>query len=1219
MKKILILFLLLICFNSELISQTSTDKISKPPSVVSKSPTVSSITEANLSSVELSSGKYPYTVPIYNINTEELAIDISINNSGNPLKVNELSGPLGIGWNLSVNNFITVNKNFGPGYNTINNDERYSPAEIDEIFKSNDNQFLNINYNYSFNGNSGNFYIKNNSVTHIGNQNYKILINNSGETIYGFTIIDDDGVKYVFGPETQSEFNDNMYCEKSRKLYGPYYLDVPAISFTDIDGNIGNSIHEPNLTYTTKSEWYYNQDISQEISTLYLKKIIQPITNNIIEFEYTPNLGNFLGGHSLLINEEYNYIPQSSDNTLNEKFFHRSFQINETTNIFLTKIKWVDGEVEFNYTASKEGYRIDHSSIVLPGKIEFFDTESLVLLNDTSLNYGSKLSNIKIKNKNLNIVKSFDLHYTYNEANTSDKKRLMLKRIEEINNNDTLDLYEFEYLTYGGNFPSLLTNDVDYWGYYNYQEINSIVRNHKIPILQKMCASNGWSVYNNDTDLKNLILNSCGIMLDYMTAPSVFTLPHLNFDYDNYFSNNQYGITEYNRSSNEWMKIGMLSKIILPTKGEINLFYTLDTLKYYYNNSFRSIIGPGLKVNKIIIEPYDNQPDIIKNYYYSNGQLLNPPQFARTYYKPIANYYAPIDALYGNKLNQSNYTISFEKVIETIADGGKTIYEFTTPYDEFSDGRTLYGILSTQFSSQDVSFTPESSTLGTYFQYYNNIDFYPYVNLIDYSWAFNKLKSSKIYNQNSELLEETINSYQPVMTLFKPFYAIALLNDVVKNRSIESTTSYNDDGIYKLVLSYNTNGWMKSISKLNKKYKPGSNDLISVNEVYVYDNSTRYLKSVEKIYNEVNKEKTTYVYINDVKDIYQSQTDENIIAICSMRDSNILKKPLQTNNYIYINSQYRLSHSTLDFYKIFNNNQPNLWKQYLLNTSSPISNFTELQLNSNWDDLVYDNRYKLLRTFLSYNSESKIKLLNDHIKGDVSYLWNNNLNQPIAELINAKYSNFSSDGNSSYCSFEFGDLLVNENNDYWLNENCQIKDESKTGLYSLKLNNSSNTSFHKNFTIEQGINNLLVSGWCKIENTSVSNEPQTKTLELNTIFSDVSSNSPVVNNNYTFNLLDNGQWHYFSFKIPINSTLPLTIKFKNSIANNGNILLDDIRVQPENSLMTTYTYDPITSLQTSISDHNNRPTYYNYDAHGRLIDIKDQNKNFAKTYIYLNK
>ena len=51
------------------------------------------------------------------------------------------------------------------------------------------------------------------------------------------------------------------------------------------------------------------------------------------------------------------------------------------------------------------------------------------------------------------------------------------------------------------------------------------------------------------------------------------------------------------------------------------------------------------------------------------------------------------------------------------------------------------------------------------------------------------------------------------------------------------------------------------------------------------------------------------------------------------------------------------------------------------------------------------------------------------------------------------------------------------------------------------------------------------------------------------------------------------------------------------------------------ALVTTYTYSTIFGM-TSMVDAAGTITYYDYDSHGRLQDVRDANNNIVKRYSY---
>src|SRR5207237_971136 len=61
--------------------------------------------------------------------------------------------------------------------------------------------------------------------------------------------------------------------------------------------------------------------------------------------------------------------------------------------------------------------------------------------------------------------------------------------------------------------------------------------------------------------------------------------------------------------------------------------------------------------------------------------------------------------------------------------------------------------------------------------------------------------------------------------------------------------------------------------------------------------------------------------------------------------------------------------------------------------------------------------------------------------------------------------------------------------------------------------------------------------------------------------------------------------------------------------------LSKIRNNLTSAHLITYTYDPLVGI-TSQTDANNRTTYYEYDASGRLKSIKDQDGNILRRFDY---
>jgi YD repeat-containing protein len=76
-----------------------------------------------------------------------------------------------------------------------------------------------------------------------------------------------------------------------------------------------------------------------------------------------------------------------------------------------------------------------------------------------------------------------------------------------------------------------------------------------------------------------------------------------------------------------------------------------------------------------------------------------------------------------------------------------------------------------------------------------------------------------------------------------------------------------------------------------------------------------------------------------------------------------------------------------------------------------------------------------------------------------------------------------------------------------------------------------------------------------------------------------------------------------------------TMTANTTIGGGTNTIIDEVRVFPATATMVTYTHDPLVGA-TSITDLNNIVTYYEYDALGRLIIIRNDKRKIVKTYSY---
>ncbi|MBK7173651.1 MAG: hypothetical protein IPH84_10570 [Bacteroidales bacterium] len=95
-------------------------------------------------------------------------------------------------------------------------------------------------------------------------------------------------------------------------------------------------------------------------------------------------------------------------------------------------------------------------------------------------------------------------------------------------------------------------------------------------------------------------------------------------------------------------------------------------------------------------------------------------------------------------------------------------------------------------------------------------------------------------------------------------------------------------------------------------------------------------------------------------------------------------------------------------------------------------------------------------------------------------------------------------------------------------------------------------------------------------------------------------------------------WYQLEVEIPYGKYDQFTgsgVTMVVEISASSTAYIDDLRFHPMDAQMKSYTYKPLFGV-TSISDQNNKPTYYEYDPFGRLNLVKDENLNILKKTDY---
>ena len=233
---------------------------------------------------------------------------------------------------------------------------------------------------------------------------------------------------------------------------------------------------------------------------------------------------------------------------------------------------------------------------------------------------------------------------------------------------------------------------------------------------------------------------------------------------------------------------------------------------------------------------------------------------------------------------------------------------------------------------------------------------------------------------------------------------------------------------------------------------------------------------------------------------------------------------------------------------------------YHLETAQPLDTVT---VNSG---TVVPSSY-VLRDVVNFNSSgnlSELVALNSYNK---SYIWDYSNNYPICQVSNADTSNIA------YTSFE-----ADGSGNWTIPDTTRQRAAAITGNISYRLTGSN--SITKTALLSS--TTYIVSYW-----------------------EDSSANTIKVNGGPDTAKITIGGWTYYERQV--SSATSVTVS--------GTGIIDELRLYPKGSLMTTYTYAPLIGM-TSQCDASGKITYYTYDGLGRVKLIKDQYGNILKRYDY---
>jgi hypothetical protein len=220
------------------------------------------------------------------------------------------------------------------------------------------------------------------------------------------------------------------------------------------------------------------------------------------------------------------------------------------------------------------------------------------------------------------------------------------------------------------------------------------------------------------------------------------------------------------------------------------------------------------------------------------------------------------------------------------------------------------------------------------------------------------------------------------------------------------------------------------------------------------------------------------------------------------------------------------------------------------------------------------NAYETRLRYTAYDSYGNPTNVSKEKDALHSFIWDYNKIYPIAEVTNAGPADIA------YTSFE-ADGMGN-----WAGVGSSNIKNDVAGITGKKYYNLTGSTL--TVTGLTAGTTYLVSYWsrngsCSVSGTSAPGWPKSlRTVTMNGI-----------------------SWTCWEHKVSGASTISVS----------GSSFIDELRLYPASSQMTSYTYLPLIGA-SSACDANNRISYYEYDNFERLKLIRDLNGNILKTYTY---
>jgi len=751
----------------------------------------------------------------------------------------------------------------------------------------------------------------------------------------------------------------------------------------------------------------------------------------------------------------------------------------------------------------------------------------------------------------------------------------------------------FLYGNYGQNYPSGGYPDV----------LSNSLQWEKLDNMQVYSASNNQLLkqynftYSNDASQRLTLLSvqeqngAGGTLPPYsFTYDTSTPLPgYASASVDNWgFSNGQAsdvytvlsggatGLFAARQANPFYLRAGILNQIVYPTGGTTTFTYEPNTYSQEVNvpvwgqlvPDAQDLTAGGLRIQKITsVDPNLPNQTLTKQYFYykdyspttgltgrSSGVLGLKPQYLWPNYV-IQN---------GNPNTTAVMSVfSWQSVLPLSENTAGSHIGYSEVEEQDQDG----SITQYKFSNYDNGHLD--------LPYVNNLqdNASPYVPFNSRQLERGKLIGKNIYSATGKLVDSTIYTYAAFGNGSDSVRALKanivfLCNTLAGNEYSEATAYY-----------HYTYPYLESQMTDILYDQNGLNPVTTVTN-FSYETAHGLLRQKSFTDSKGQTINSKYLYPFDVVPSSVDPTALTTKPVSFMVNNNIIGQPLQVVNSKVISGTEQIVSASLTTFNGINVTPPSGTSQitvkpnynYQLEFVQPplasgLTNYAVTYSGNNEVEQI-DSRFFKRRQFVNYDNSGNVNQQQLIGGANESYIWDYNSIYPIALTKNAGRADIA------YTSFE-----ADGTGNWTVSSTTRDITTAFTGSksYNLASGNLSKTGLTATTT-------YIVSYW------TTNSSPLTITGTV--------SGYPVKGSTR------NG-WTYFEHKITGQTVVTLT--------GTGNI--DELRLYPQNALMTTYTYNPLIGV-TGSTDAKGETTYYEYDPFQRLMNIKDKDGNIIKNYTY---